>query len=469
MINFSFNLIDEPWIPCADLRGKYLKFGVRELIMRAHKLRSIQHPNPLTEAALLRILLALVHRSVDGPRNSREWKKLYQKGSFDERITLYLDKWRHRFDLFSSDAPFYQTLGLLVIDSSGKPVPQHITSIMFGVASGNNKTLFDHTTNKTSLKISPAEAAQVLVTAQMFSLQGLNRKSTNLFGYQQSFLNAAMVSGIFIVLSGQSLFDTLMLNLLIYDDVEPIPNTPDDCPVWERVDVGGTSATTPKGYLDFLTCKCRHLLLVPEQDGADVFVQHIHIAQGEAFPPKVYNPGFIRRRKKDGNWYHPQLDVNRLVWRDSNALFAFDEQSDLRPKAFHQVQSVKSLVNLPSRYICTAYALANAQANPMAWRREKLNIPLSLLTDRDIVAYLEKGMSISDKASGVLNTAIRTFIKEVLPENSKDVVEKTSATGAIQIYWDRLENHFQQFLLELDDPEKALETWETSVKRTVRE
>jgi siroheme synthase (precorrin-2 oxidase/ferrochelatase) len=98
-----------------------------------------------------------------------------------------------------------------------------------------------------------------------------------------------------------------------------------------------------------------------------------------------------------------------------------------------------------------------------------LNIPLSLLTDRDIVAYLEKGMSISDKASGVLNTAIRTFIKEVLPENSKDVVEKTSATGAIQIYWDRLENHFQQFLLELDDPEKALETWETSVKRTVRE
>jgi len=45
----------------------------------------------------------------------------------------------------------------------------------------------------------------------------------------------------------------------------------------------------PKGYLDFLTCKCRHLLLVPEAEGERVFVAHVHLAQGEAFPD-VANP-----------------------------------------------------------------------------------------------------------------------------------------------------------------------------------
>jgi len=69
---------------------------------------------------------------------------------------------------------------LLLVDTSGKPSPQTISVLMLERASGNNKTLFDHTTTETSLRISPSEAAHVLITAQMFSLQGLNRKTTNL-------------------------------------------------------------------------------------------------------------------------------------------------------------------------------------------------------------------------------------------------------------------------------------------------
>jgi CRISPR system Cascade subunit CasA len=202
---------------------------------------------------------------------------MYQEGKFGTRIQEYLEKWRHRFDLFSPDAPFYQTAGLRVINGSGKPLPQGIASIALERASGHNKTLFDHTTTEVPVRLSPGEAAQTLVTTQMFSLRGLNKKATNLFNYQQSYLNAAMVSGIYIMLSGESLFETLMLNLLVYKDNEPIPRTAPDCPVWERTDIGGTSASTPKGYLDFLTCKCRHVLLVPQKQSEDVFVEHIHM------------------------------------------------------------------------------------------------------------------------------------------------------------------------------------------------
>lgn len=468
MAKISFNLVDEPWITCTKLDGGIEQLGFRDVLMKSHKIQSIQSQNPLTEAALLRVLLAAVHRAVDGPRSSNHWKELYIAGRFDQRIPQYLDKWQHRFDLFSKDAPFYQTPELLVIDEAGHPSPQPVSALMLELASGNNKTLFDHTTDDAVIKLSPAQAANAIITAQMFSLGGLNRKTTNLFGYQQSFFHSVMVNGIFIALSGRTLFETLMLNMLIYGDVEPIPNTPADCPVWERTDRGGTTATTPKGYLDYLTCKCRHLLLLPESENGEIFVEHMHIAQGEAFPD-VVNPGSISRKNKEGKWYHPQLKVDQLVWRDSTSLFAFDERDDKRPKAFRQVQSMKSIVSLPQRYICTAYALANNKANPLLWRRERLNVPLSLLSDSNTVAYLEKAMELVNKAASILNKAVWTFMKEYLPDESKDTSEKTLATGVSQTFWDNMEGYFHQFLFDLDDPEKALDAWENAIKKIARE
>jgi CRISPR system Cascade subunit CasA len=250
MANFSFNLVDQPWIPCTDLNGRSRTLSLSELMMRAHELIAIHCQNPLTEAAMLRVLLAAIHRAVDGPRTSSDWKALYKTGKFDDRIPQYLNNWKSRFDLFSPENPFYQTAGLQVIDKNENPSPLSVVNIIMGRSSGNNKTLFDHTTDDTRVQVSPAEAANILLTAQMFSLQGLNRKTTNLFGYQQSFLNSVLVNGILIALSGKSLFETLMLNLLVYSDNQPIPNTPADCPVWERADRGETKAVIPKGYLD---------------------------------------------------------------------------------------------------------------------------------------------------------------------------------------------------------------------------
>ena len=468
MSDFLFNLVDEPWIPCCDLSGNYISLGIRDLLLRSHELRSIQHQNPLTEAALLRILLAAIHRAVDGPRSRNDWKMLYKTGQFDERVPIYLEKWHHRFDLFSPYKPFYQTPGLMVIDSAGNSVPQPICSLMLERSSGNKKTLFDHSMDEVPLRLTPSQAAHALITAQMFSLGGLNNKTTNYFGYQQSFLNSTMVSGIFIILTGSNLFQTLLLNLLVYCDNEPIPNTSRDCPVWERDDMGKSSAITPKGYLDFLTCKDRHIRLVPQRDGDSICVEHMHIAQGEAFS-KVTNPGFFKKKKKDGSWYYPQLDVNRMIWRDSTALFSFDSNIDERPKAFRQVQAMRGVVALPDRYVCTAYALANDKGNPLAWRKEKLNVPLSLLADNQVAARMERGMKLSEKGALALDGAVKCFIRDILPDKSKDVAEKASATGAIRMYWDQLEVHFQRFLLDIDDPEIALEKWENSLKKTAHE
>lgn len=475
MSECSFDLIEEPWIPCATQDGRLETLGLGALFARAHELRGIEHANPLTEAALLRVLLAIVHRAVNGPRNGNEWKEVYRRGRFDERLATYLARWSHRFDLFSPDAPFYQTPGLQMVDSEDRPAqPQSVRCLMVEAASGNNKTLFDHTIDDAVVRLSPAKAALAVITAQQYSLGGLNRKSTNFFGHQFRFENSPMVDGIYVTLTGRSVFETIVLNLLILSDNQPIPDLGQDCPVWERQDRAGVvlsrkKAPPPRGYLDLLTCASRHITLVPESGEAGVYVERLHIAQGEMFC-WVRDPGFVVKTSKKGVPYNAKLEPDRALWRDSLALFAFDLASDARPRAFRQAQEMRTLVDLPNRYICTAHALANADANPLAWRRERLNVPTALLTDADVVASLIHAMSVADAGLKALEGAVWVYITEVLPPSPpKTISAKGKATGAARTYWDALESGFQRFMLDLEDPETALTNWVAAIKHTARE
>jgi CRISPR system Cascade subunit CasA len=467
MSGFSYNLVDEPWISCTSRDGTRMQIGLRELLATAHELRGIESQNPLTAAALLRVLLALVHRVVDGPRRARDWRALYTAKRFaGESIDKYFQTFNDRFDLFSDTYPFYQTAGLSIVDAHGNHSPVSAAVIMHERASGNNKTIFDHTTDDTPLALTPAQAALALITTQMFALGGLNKKTTKPFGFQQSYLNAPMVSGIFIALTGESLFETLMLNLLL-----PESHTirgDNDKPVWERDDAGADRAIPPKGYLDFLTCKCRHIRLLPERIGDAVIVSKLHIAQGEAFPD-VENPAFMRKKNvKTGEWYCLQLDPDRLVWRDSTSLFAFDTATDHRPAAFRQAVSMHREVPLSSQYLCTAIALANDKANPLAWRKEILSVPFALLENEYTVQTLTAGMGRADDVARILDGAVKTFIRNVLPPNSKDVNEKAAATGAMRFYWDRLERHFHTFLGGIEKEDESLREWYGNIAATVR-
>ena len=65
-MTYSFNLIDEPWIPCLRPDGTTIALGLRETLLQAHELREIRGDTPLETAALHRLLLAILHR-VFGP------------------------------------------------------------------------------------------------------------------------------------------------------------------------------------------------------------------------------------------------------------------------------------------------------------------------------------------------------------------------------------------------------------------
>jgi CRISPR system Cascade subunit CasA len=162
------------------------------------------------------------------------------------------------------------------------------------------------------------------------------------------------------------------------------------------------------------------------------------------------------------------MKINQLLWRDSVALFAFDKDIDHRPKAFRQAMAMHRIVPLSSRYQCMAIAIANKDANPLAWRREDLPAPFSLLEKPDTVQVLTVGMQKAEDAKQILDGAVKTFIRNVLPENSKDVNDKADATGTVQLFWDQLEGFFHTFLSDIDEGETALKTWITDIAATAR-
>ena len=166
----SFNLIDQPWIPCTMSDGSHTELSLQDTLLQAHEIRAIFDQSPLVTAALHRLLLAILHRNF-GPASRSEWQTLWQAGQFDSaRLGSYFSEWYRRFDLFDDERPFYQDGGME--PEKGKIKEVEINELIPELARANNRTLFDHTTDATSPVLSPPEAARALVATQMYRLAG---------------------------------------------------------------------------------------------------------------------------------------------------------------------------------------------------------------------------------------------------------------------------------------------------------
>ena len=53
----SFNLIDQPFIPCVTREGQHAEFSLLETLTRAHEIRELCDESPLVTIALHRLLL----------------------------------------------------------------------------------------------------------------------------------------------------------------------------------------------------------------------------------------------------------------------------------------------------------------------------------------------------------------------------------------------------------------------------
>lgn len=104
----KFNLIEEPWIPVLR-NGKVEEVGIREALVNAHTITRIETPFPLEEAALHRLLLAVLYRALPPVEGKYDALDLLDGGEFDRgSLEGYLEQYQDRFYLFHDTAPFLQ-------------------------------------------------------------------------------------------------------------------------------------------------------------------------------------------------------------------------------------------------------------------------------------------------------------------------------------------------------------------------
>ena len=201
MAKYSFNLVDEKWMPCIMTNGSSCELSMLETLSKAHEIKEIFDPSPLVTAALHRLLLAILHRNF-GPLSLANWIELWNQGKWDRnKLSAYFSNWHHRFDLFDEERPFYQTCEI-------KRAEKHPALLLaIETSSGNNATLFDHNNDLAPVALSPAEAARYLIARQAYSI-GFGKSSPFYFS------DSPLIRGMMVMALGDTLFETAALNLL---------------------------------------------------------------------------------------------------------------------------------------------------------------------------------------------------------------------------------------------------------------
>ncbi|MFA5601337.1 MAG: type I-E CRISPR-associated protein Cse1/CasA [Phenylobacterium sp.] len=242
----TYNLCNENWIRTTSGRQ-----SLKTFFQNAHLINNLDYDDLLTNFAIMRFSLPFIYRAY-GVNNSNEWKSVWSKGKFDDAIIEYIEKWEHKFDLFSAEYPFYQDKEI-----AGHSKTKEVSTNKLRMISDNESAVFEKSFGFPELSF--ADAASNLVSYQLMSLcvgRGLMEK--------RSFFFAANGYRYPVMLFGNNLFESLMLNCM---PLEHYKNSKDDKPFWETDFPNGYNVASVNGYMDYLTRPCKRVLL-QSRDGA---------------------------------------------------------------------------------------------------------------------------------------------------------------------------------------------------------
>lgn len=490
----SFNLVDEPWLPIVWPDGTAGEVGLRDALVRAHEIRELVDGSPLVTVSLHRLLLAILHRSF-GPKTFEAWKALWRQGQWDaETLDGYFAACRPRFDLFDAERPFYQVARM--DDSPQIHSPARLAEER---AQGNNATLFDHSSASKSVPLRLAESARCLVARQTFAVGGGNSKPFY-------FCDAPAVVGFTVLALGETLFETLALNLIQYGAEHPIRPTKRDATSWEQDDQhvpkkngqDDKDGTPPRGPIDHLTWQSRRIRLLVQ--GNPPQVTGVQLAQNLKPHVETLDPFKSYSRSKEQGWVARRLDPDRAVWRDSHAIFQPSGSDARRPVLFNwlaQIDEAREDGEIQAKSVY-AIAVAGLARNPrnaadvLLWRHERFTMPLAYLHDQTLLGKLESALGLAEEVGRLLRpgrTDIIVSEKKVsvarpfqvladalLPSpdgrpDRKRVDALIDHLAPERCYWAGLEVQFRTLLADLagDQPEVAREAWAVVLQRTAWE
>lgn len=436
-----FNLVDEPWIPIADiglvsLRQVFIYPSYRRL-----------GGNPVQKIALMKLLLAIA-QAARTPADEREWKALGAEGLAQCCLT-YLEQWHECFYLYG-ERPFLQ------IPAIAAAAKQSYAAVLPEVSSGNTTVLSQ---TQVQRPLDNAQKAMLLVSLMAFALAG--KKTDNsvvLSVHYQGKRNdkgksssskpgpaVAHMGLLHSLLLGENLQQTLWLNLFSTDQIEQQNIFPAGLgtPPWEQMPAGEDCAVAQRlkqSLQGRLVPLCRFCLLTDDALHYSEGLAHASYKEGVADPTVAINNS---GKEPKALWVDPE----RRPWRELTALLSFFEQASAQ--GFQSWQIRAGLERAPD--VTEAFAIwsgglrvsSNAGEQYVSGNDDFVE-SLVWLNSHDLgepwFAHLKHEMDALDGLAKGLYGRVMGFFKEQKVDGGK------LASQATQLFWQLCERNFQSLL-----------------------
>lgn len=319
----EFNLIDEPWVRVLNADGSTAEVSLRDALVRAHEFIDLGGETQTQNIAVLRLLLAVVHTVFSrmdengeaAPLEDEEmaldrWAALWENGALPEQpIAAYLDKWHERFWLFHPERPFMQAV------SAENGTSNDAKKLIGELSESNNKIrLFQMRSGDGKTSVCYSEAARWLIYLNAFDDNGLKPRKNDA---------ATWVGRLGVVYAiGRSLFETLLLNMVLLKDNQEIWQ--ENRPLWEQEPRKWLNKIpVPDNQAEILTVQ-NHRILLERENGR---VKRYTVVNGDYFGTEnifteQMTKWYLKEKKSDANIYTPvKWDASRQMWRDFSNLF----------------------------------------------------------------------------------------------------------------------------------------------------
>ena len=480
----TFNLLDEPWIRVIRLNGEANEVSLLTLFQDATDIKSIYGEVASQDIAVLRLLLAICHRTMDGPEDLDRWREYWQEPELLGRdAAAYLERHRDRFDLRDPERPFFQVAGIHA--ASGKT--SGLESLIADVPNGN--PFFTTRIAEGLDSIGWAEAARWLVHVHAFDPSGIRTGAVGDpqvkggKGYPIGPGWTGQIGTVTVV--GENLERTLLLNTVVCEDLDGLNGVDPtrDLAPWEREPDGpaGSRDPRPTGPVHCYTWQTRRVLLHGDDDG----VTGLFLGNGDKATPQnrylvepmtAWRYSEPQSKKLKAPVYMPRkLPTDRAFWRGLSTLVA-----QLSPKLtvkgagevtryrspgvvsfyqdlmYHEIVPLTGLI--PLHAVGIEYGAQEAVVTELV--DDVLSLPAGLLNpeNRRLLAVVREAMEETEQVAAALRklAAHLDRARGGSPDTTSAAREHAGAA-----FYQVIDERFPRWLASLneEDPDQAHARW----------
>ncbi len=350
----EFNLLDERWIRVIDQDCKVAEASLMEVFRDAHKYKDLCGELPTQDFAVMRVLLAILHTvfaryDVEGnlsqlndPDDALDrWEELWSNKKFPaEVITGYLESQRENFYLFHPTRPFFQCERAKIgTEYSAAKLNGNLSE------SSNKVRLFSNVNGQMKGVMDFSEAVGWLIYVNAYD--DTSAKPSSEAKKLDTKLPSPGVGWLgklgLISVSGNTLFETLMLNLVFLNENGELWG--EERPIWERDQVADgerTEIPLPNNLSELYTLQSRRLYL--KRDGEQII--GYHLLGGDFFEKEnaFVEPMTIWRQadNKRIEIFTPRRhDASKQLWRNFSTFIQTRENAH-RPGILTWIDRLKS-------------------------------------------------------------------------------------------------------------------------------